>query len=117
MKWNWLFPVLLLLSSAGHISAQGYTTNELSDRKHRDFTGKLCLETVGTAKPLFSNPKIFNHIVTTENRCNERVTTRICYHGTDNCMNVEVPGHSRKEQILGVFPTMQLFRYDSRELF
>ena len=112
-----MFAALLSLSYANCLFAQGYTSNELSDRKHRDFTGKLCLETTGTAKSLVSNPKIFNHIVSVENRCNSAITTQICYHGTRNCVSIQVPGRSKKEQLIGVFPTMQLFRYDAKELF
>jgi hypothetical protein len=28
-----------------------------------------------------------------------------------------VPGNSRKEQVIGVFPAMQMFRYEVKEQF
>jgi len=117
MKWNWLFPVLLSLSFASDLLAQGFTTSDLGDKRHRDLTGRLCLETTASVQPLASNSKIFNHVVTVGNRCVERIKAQICYHGTDSCTDVEVPGHSRKEQVIGVFPAMKDFRYDTREQF
>lgn len=117
MKWKWLFTATLSLWSVSDLFAQGFTAGDATDRKHRDPTGKVCLETTGSAQPLASNPKIFNHIVTVENRCIERIKARICYHGTDSCTKVEVPGRSRTEQVIGVFPAMQQFRYDAKELF
>jgi hypothetical protein len=117
MKWNCLLVVLLSLSFASDLLAQGFTTSNSGDRKHLDLAGKPCLETTGGVHPLASNPKIYNHIISVENRCIEQIKAQICYHGTDNCMDVEVPGHSRKEQVIGVYPAMQQFRYDVKEQF
>jgi hypothetical protein len=118
VKWNWLLAVLLSLSFASELLAQGFTTSDLGDRKHRDLAGKLCLETTGDARPLASNSQIFNHIINLENRCTDRIKARICYYGTDNnCVDVEIPGHSHKEQWLGVLPAMRRFRYDIKERF
>jgi hypothetical protein len=117
MKWNWLFAALISLPYANGLLAQGFMTSNVGDRKHLDFLGKPCLETSGTAKPLASNPRILDHIVSLENRCIERIKVRICYHETEDCTDVEVPGRSRKEQVIGVFPAMQQFRYDIKEQF
>jgi hypothetical protein len=117
MKWHWLAIPLLSLSFAGDLLAQGFTTSDVTDRKHRDFAGKPCLETGGAAQPLASNPRIMNHIVSLDNHCVERIKVRICYHGTDDCTDVDVPPRSRKEQLIGVFPAMQQFRYDVKEQF
>ena len=73
MKWNWLFAGMLSLSFVSDLLAQGFATSDFADRKHKDLTGKLCLETAGSAQPLASNPRIFNHVVTVENRCVERI--------------------------------------------
>jgi len=117
VKWNWLLAVLLSFSFASELLAQGFTSSEVSERKHRDFGGKLCLETTGSTKALASNPKIFNHIIVAENHCIDPIKAQICYHGNDTCVDIEIPGRSRKEQLLGVFPAMQQFRYDVKERF
>ena len=108
--------VLVVLFSSD-LFAQGYTTSDVGDRKHRDFAGKPCLETTGIAQPLASNPRIVNHSVSLDNHCVEQIKAKVCYYGTENCTNVEVPPHSRKEQVIGVFPAMQQFRYDVKEQF
>jgi hypothetical protein len=86
-------------------------------RKHLDFAGKPCLSTEGVARPLSSNPRIMNHVVTFNNHCFERIRLKVCYSGTDDCTDVEVPPYGRKEQIIGVLPALQLFRYDVKEQF
>ena len=115
MKWNCLFGVLVSLLFVNNLRAQGFTTGD-ANRKHYDFNGKVCLETTGGAQPLVSNPKIFTHIVSLENRCGERIKAQICYHGADTCTDVDVPARSRKEQVIGVL-AMQQFRYDVKEQF
>jgi hypothetical protein len=117
MRWSGSVVVILILLFSQSVSAQGYTTNDIGDRIHRDFAGKPCLETNGNSSPLASNPKILNHSVVLDNRCFERIKAKVCYHGSDECSDVEVPPRSRKEQVIGVFPAMQLFRYDVREQF
>jgi hypothetical protein len=86
-------------------------------RKHLDFAGKPCLSTEGVARPLSSNPRIMNHVVTFNNHCFERIRLKVCYFSTDDCTDVEVPPYGRKEQVIGVLPAVQLFRYELRELF
>lgn len=113
---NCSLAVVLWLSFAGNLFAQGLTTADLGDRKHHDASGRACLEATGVAQPLTSNPKIFTHIVTLENRCADFIKVRVCYHGSDTCSGVEVPPRSRKEQMIGVL-AMQQFRYDVKEQF
>jgi hypothetical protein len=64
-----------------------------------------------------SNPRILSHSVSLDNHCSDRIKVKVCYYKSDECTDVEVPGHSRKEQIIGVFPAMQLFRYETKEQF
>jgi hypothetical protein len=91
--------------------------NQIDPHKHVDFVGKPCLVTTGVARPLTSNPRVMNHIVTFDNHCVARIRLKVCYAGTEDCTDVEVPGYSRKEQVIGVLPAIQLFRYEVRELF
>jgi len=97
--------------------AQGTADNNLADQRHLDFAGKPCLESTGVSQPLASNPHILNHVVNLDNHCFERITVKVCYYHTNECTDVAVPGRSRKQQIIGVFPAMQQFRYEVREQF
>ena len=117
MHWKGPTVIILLLLFARGVSAQGFTESDSVERKHRDFAGKPCLATTGVSRPLASNPRILDHAVSLENHCFDRITTKVCYYHTDDCTDVEVPGNSRKEQIIGVFPAVQLFRYDVKEQF
>jgi hypothetical protein len=109
--------VLLSLLLVSDLRAQGFTTSDFTDRKHRDFVGKPCLESAGSAKPLVSNPRVFDHIVSLENHCTEPIKAKICYRDFDSCTEVDVPAHSRTEQVIGIFPAIQQFRYDVKERF
>ena len=117
MKWHWLSAPLFSLALAGPLLAQGFTESDSVERKHRDFAGKPCLETSGVSRPLASNPRILDHAVSFENHCFDRIKVKVCYYHTDDCTDVDVPGNSRKEQIIGVFPAIQQFRYEVKEQF
>jgi hypothetical protein len=117
MRWCGPVVVILAVLFSENLSAQGYTASDSVDRKHRDFAGKPCLETSGVSHPLASNPRILNHAVSLNNHCAERIKAKVCFYKTDECTVVEVPGNSRKEQVIGVFPAMQLFRYEVKEQF
>jgi hypothetical protein len=105
----------VLCASAAH--AQGSAENNLGSHKHVDFAGKPCLETTGLSQPLASNPRILNHVVSFDNRCFDTIKVKVCYYHTDECTDVQVPPRGRKEQIIGVFPAMQQFRYEVKEQF
>ena len=117
MVWTRATIVILLLVVSRSLAAQGFTESDRFERKHRDFAGKPCLVTNGVSRPLTSNSRILNHSVSLDNHCSERIRAKVCYYKTDDCSDVEVPGNSSKEQIIGVFPAMQVFRYDVREQF
>jgi hypothetical protein len=113
-----LIVAALLLSEAAVAEGLGIAVeSKLNARKHLDFAGKPCLSTEGVARPLSSNARIMNHVVTFTNHCFERIRLKVCYFGTDDCTDVEVPPYGRKEQVIGVLPAVQLFRYELRELF
>jgi hypothetical protein len=105
----------ILYASAAH--AQGTAQNDMAGRQHLDFAGKPCLVSAGVAHPLASNPHIINHAVSLDNHCGDTIRVKVCYYRSDECTDVLVPGHGRKEQIIGVFPAMQQFRYEVKELF
>ncbi len=117
MCWIRLTMLFALLVLSRNLAAQGFTESDKIERKHLDFAGKPCLETKGVSQPLASSPRILNHSVSLKNHCAERIKVKLCYYGTDNCTAVEVPGNSAKDQVIGVFPAMQMFRYDVKEVF
>jgi hypothetical protein len=117
MRWFGPAVVIFTVLLSGNLCAQGFAESDSVERKHRDFAGKPCLETGGVSRPLASNKRILNHSVSLDNHCAERIKAKVCYYKTDDCKDVDVPGNSRKEQVIGVFPAMQLFRYDVKEQF
>jgi len=108
-------PLAALCASAAH--AQGIAQNNLASRQHLDYVGKPCLASTGVSHPLASNPRILNHAVSLDNHCFEPIKVKVCYYKTDECTDVQVPPRGRKEQIIGVFPAMQEFRYEVKEQF
>ena len=117
MRWYGRATTVVTVLCSSALFAQGFTSSDVADRKHLDFAGKPCLETSGSAVPLASNPKIQSHLVNLSNRCIDMIKVKLCYYKTDDCIDVEVPGHSRKEQVLGVFPELQQFKYQVKEQF
>jgi hypothetical protein len=119
MEMRWVGHMVMILTAlvAENLRAQGFTSSDGLDQKHRDFAGKACLETSGVSHALASNPRILTHAVVLDNHCSDRIKAKVCYYKTDECTDVEVPGKSTKEQTIGVFPAMQVFRYDVREQF
>jgi hypothetical protein len=95
----------------------GIAENKVGARRHLDYVGKPCLTTSGVARPLATNPRILNHSVSLENHCFEPIKAKVCYYGSDECTDVTVPPHGIKEQVIGVFPAMQMFRYEVKESF
>jgi hypothetical protein len=112
-------PVALVLTVlfSNDLLAQGFTESDSVERKHRDYMGKPCLVTSGVSRPLASSRRISNHSVSLDNHCVDRIKVKVCYYKTDDCKDVDVPGNSRKEQIIGTFPALQLFRYEVKEQF
>jgi hypothetical protein len=104
-------------AACAQVQGLGVAENDLAARRHLDFNGKPCLQSSGTSKPLASNPRILNHAVVLENHCSEKIKAKVCYYRSDECTDVEVPPRSQREQIIGVFPAMQTFRYEVREQF
>jgi hypothetical protein len=117
MRGRLLIGFFILSSMSGGLSAQGFTDSDSLAQKHRDYAGKPCLETSGDSQPLASNPRIVNHAVRLNNHCPVPIKAKVCYYKSDDCTDVVVPGNSLKEQLIGVFPAMQMFRYEVKEQF
>lgn len=108
------------LGAIGHATAamaQGANGTLEGTNQHRDFAGKPCLRTEGRSRAHTASPSIFDHIMVVDNHCPLLIKVKICYYRTSQCVNLDVPSYARKEQFLGSFPTMSVFRYDVREQF
>ena len=85
--------------------------------RHRSPLGKPCLGVLGEARPHTIDPNLYDHVIVAINSCAQRITMRVCYYQTDDCITMEVPGDERKEAILGTLPAMKDFRFEFRERF
>lgn len=85
--------------------------------RHRDFTGKPCLEINGFARPHISGSNLYDHVVNAINNCPQRIAMQVCYYHSDECVPVDIPGHEHKEVILGSLPSAKDFRFEFREKF
>ena len=84
--------------------------------RHRDLNGKPCLDIGGYARPLSSTSKLFDHVVAANNVCTDLIRAEVCYLGSTQCLPIQVPGHSKKEFILGTTVSKD-FQYEFRERF
>lgn len=89
------------------------TNTEL--RTHRNALGKPCLDFEAISRAHLSNTDIYDNIVSIKNQCAQRIMVKVCYFGSDSCIDVEVPAFQRKDVILGVRPQSQYFRYSYKE--
>lgn len=91
------------------------TNTEL--RTYRNALGKPCLDFEAMSRAHLANAEIYDNIVSIKNQCAHRIMVKVCYFGSDGCIDVEVPAFQRKDAILGVRPQSQFFRYSYKEKF
>lgn len=91
------------------------TNTEL--RTHRNALGKPCLDFEAMSRAHIANADIYDNIVSIKNQCAQRIMVKVCYFGSDSCIDIEVPAFQRKDAILGVRPQSQFFRYSYKEKF
>ena len=80
--------------------------------RHRSPNGTVCLKMTGMARPFNNNSNLFNHWIYAENGCSDCIRLHVCYYSTTSCIDISVPGHDRKEAILGTLPSIKDFRYE-----
>jgi len=88
-----------------------------SNRQHMAPTGKPCLVLHGYAKPQTINPNIFEHRIAASNGCGQNIKVKVCYHGSDDCITIDVPPWDRKDSVLGIYPALRDFKFDAKEQF
>lgn len=91
--------------------------SENQPRRHRDATGQPCVRVGGFARAQTTNPRIFDHMITATNNCSQLIKLKVCYYQSQSCMPVELPGYSRREAVLGIYPALRDFRYEYTEQF
>lgn len=84
---------------------------------HRNSLGKPCLNIEAASRAHVINPNVYDNIVSFQNQCNILIKVRVCYFGSESCVDVEVPARQRKDAVLGIRPNSQYFRYSFREKF
>jgi hypothetical protein len=106
-----------------------------SIRMHKDSRGKSCVTVAAYSRPktdfrkIFGGhdtsaseqtdikSKIYEHIISAQNRCGQTIKLKVCYYESQNCVSLDVPGYDRQEASLGVAPGMPGFRYQYTEQF
>jgi hypothetical protein len=91
--------------------------SENQARQHRDATGQPCVRVGGFARAQTVNSRIFDHMITATNNCSQLIKLKVCYYQSQSCVPVELPGYSRKEAVLGIYPALRDFRYEYTEQF
>ncbi|MDI1343079.1 MAG: hypothetical protein PSV22_03115 [Pseudolabrys sp.] len=84
---------------------------------HRSSLGKPCLNIEAASRAHVINPDVYDNIVSFQNQCNILIKVRVCYFGTESCVDVEVPAQKRTDAVLGIRPHSQYFRYSYKEKF
>jgi hypothetical protein len=85
--------------------------------RHRDIAGNPCLTVGGFAQAHLEDPNLYDNVITVENQCPQRIAMQVCYYQSDSCIQMDIPGESRKEAILGILPASKDFRFEFREKF
>ena len=82
---------------------------------NKDVFGKPCLDIEAASRAHVSNPNVYDHIVSIANRCARAIKVKVCYYGTEKCVDAQAPGSKRKDILLGIRPGMRVFRFSSTE--
>jgi hypothetical protein len=112
-----LFSLALVTVLPATLSAQGYNSASSDMGRHRDYAGKPCLHIQAVARRHALAPTVFDHIMDIDNQCIQPIKAKICYHKTEQCIDVNALGRTRKEYFLGSFPSQSQFQYDLKEHF
>lgn len=84
---------------------------------HRDYTGKACIQATGFARPLGTNPNMYDQVVQLTNNCSVRIKVKLCYYKDTTCLPVDVDPSSSKQSVLGTIPRIPEFQYEYREIY
>lgn len=85
--------------------------------RHRDFAGNPCLTVNGAAQAHKVDPNLYDDVITVVNNCPQRIAMQVCYYQSEDCIQMEIPGESHQEAVLGILPATKDFRFEFREKF
>ncbi len=88
-----------------------------SAQLHHDVYGRVCIDIHGYSEPQKTNADIFNHMLLIANDCSTMIKLRVCYYGSEHCIDVMAAPYARRLETLGIFPHMQDFRWEYSESF
>jgi hypothetical protein len=84
---------------------------------HKTPDGRACITVHPMTRAQIVNPKIIDQIVIINNICGQSIKVRVCYAGSNDCINVPLGGYERLQRTLGVGAGSTSFRYEYRELY
>ena len=84
---------------------------------HRGPTGQPCLTFQSFSRAQTLNKKIYEHWVRAKNSCGKFIKVQVCYYHTDDCITMNVAPWEDKEAVLGIYPSLQEFRFETKEEF
>ena len=117
--------LIFLTALGGDAVGQSLTTlprgippiqDELAKR-HMSPLGKPCLTIEGYAKPELANKDIYQHLIRAANNCGQNIKLNVCYYKTQACVLMNVPPWENKTAILGIFPALKRFQFETKEQF
>jgi hypothetical protein len=120
----WIGALILLTVLGGHAAGQNLSrlrgippTQEGLAKRHMSPLGKPCLTIEGYAKPDIANKNIYQHLIKATNECGQDIKVSVCYYQTEHCVLMSVPAWENKTTILGIFPALYRFQFETKEQF
>ena len=107
--------VFALLATAQNLRRRPMWAGRCCSR-HSDPTGKPCLDVSTRSRPHTINPNLYDHVISTTDRCAERIKVQVYYYKTQRYTSMEIAGRASKEAILEMIPSMKDFRDEFRGL-
>jgi hypothetical protein len=98
-------------------SLSGSTSLSPNGIRHKGPTGQPCLAFGSYARAQAINKSIYEHWVTATNSCGQNLKVQVCYHSTTDCILMNVPPWEQTQRMLGIYPVLKDFRYDTKEQF
>jgi hypothetical protein len=117
---TWLL-ALMVLALMGDLAFGQNLSPSLSpggpNQRHKGPTGQACLAFTSYARSQVVNKNIYEHWITVTNGCGQNIKVQVCYYNTDDCIMMNIPPLDRTAAVLGIYPNLKDFRYETKEQF
>lgn len=90
-------------------------SNDPNQIRRYNSTGKPCIALESFVTNQLINKKIFEHWIKASNSCGQNIKIQVCYHKTEDCIDMIVPPWESKNAVLGIYPNVKEFQYDAKE--